>query len=122
MIQIGISFQYVLRQDLATITQYYLLTPNTSNSNCIFIYKQHRLRFSHMEFKFVRCNMVLTEPMDCNGLINRVLLRQAVNSSPPSAACMRQLIGSALVQIMACRPFGAKPLSKPMLSYCQLEP
>ena len=30
--------------------------------------------------------------------------------------------GSALVQIMACRLFGAKPLSKPMLGYCQLDP
>ena len=30
---------------------------------------------------------------------------------------MRQWIGSALVQIMACRPIGAKPLSKPMLGY-----
>ena len=30
-------------------------------------------------------------------------------------------MGSALVQIMACRLFGAKPLSKPMLGYCQLE-
>ena len=30
---------------------------------------------------------------------------------PPSATYMRQWIGSALVQIMACRLFGAKPLS-----------
>ena len=30
---------------------------------------------------------------------------------------MRQCIRSALVQIMACRRFGAKPLSKPMLGY-----
>ena len=43
-------------------------------------------------------------------------------SSPPSAAYMRQWIRSALVQIMACRLFGAKPLFKPMLSYCQLDP
>ena len=42
--------------------------------------------------------------------------------SPPSAACMRQEIGSALVQIMVCRLFGAKPLSKPMMGYCQLQP
>ena len=35
---------------------------------------------------------------------------------------MRQWIGSALVQIIICRPFGAKPLSKPMLVYCQLNP
>ena len=35
---------------------------------------------------------------------------------------MRQSIWSALVQIMACRLFGAKPLSKPMLGYCQMDP
>ena len=34
---------------------------------------------------------------------------------------MRQRIGLPLVQIMACRLFGAKPLSKPMLGYCQLD-
>ena len=34
---------------------------------------------------------------------------------------MLQLIGSALVQIMACWLFGAKSLSKPMLGYCQSE-
>ena len=44
------------------------------------------------------------------------------NSSPLSAAYMRQWIGSALVQIMACRLFGAKPLSKPMLGYFYLDP
>ena len=37
------------------------------------------------------------------------------NSSSPSAAYMRQWIGSALVQILARRLFGAKQLSKPML-------
>ena len=42
--------------------------------------------------------------------------------SPPSAAYMRQWSGSALVQIMACRLDGAKPLSEPMLMYCQLDP
>ena len=41
-----------------------------------------------------------------------------VKSSPPSAADMGQWFGSALVQIIACRLFCAKPLSKPMLSYC----
>ena len=46
---------------------------------------------------------------------------QCVNSSPPSAAYMRQWIGSALVQIMACRLFGAKPLPELMLVYCQLD-
>ena len=35
---------------------------------------------------------------------------------------MCQWIGSTLVQIMACRLFGTKPLSKPMLGYCQFDP
>ena len=34
-------------------------------------------------------------------------------SFPPSAACMRWWTGSTLVQMMACRLFGAKPLSEP---------
>ena len=37
-----------------------------------------------------------------------------INSSPPSVAYMHHWSGSALVQIMACRLFGVKPLSKPM--------
>ena len=45
-----------------------------------------------------------------------------INSYPPSATCMCQWIGSALVQIMVCRLFGAKLLSKLMLGYCQLDP
>ena len=47
-------------------------------------------------------------------------ITNAVNSSLPSAAYMRQSVESALVQIMACRKFGAKTLSKPMLYYFQL--
>ena len=46
------------------------------------------------------------------------------NPFPPSAAYIRQRIGSALVQIMACRLtllFGTKPLPEPMLAYCQLD-
>ena len=45
-----------------------------------------------------------------------------INSSPHSAAYMRWWIGSALVQIIACCLDGAKPLSEPMLTYCQLDP
>ena len=44
------------------------------------------------------------------------------NSSLPSAAYMRQWIGSALVQILPCRIFGVKPLSKAILVYSQLDP
>ena len=41
-----------------------------------------------------------------------------LNSLRPSDAYMRRWTGSSLVQIMACRLFGAKPLSEPMLEYC----
>ena len=47
-------------------------------------------------------------------------LHWAINSFPPCAAYMRQWMGSVLVQIMACCLFSAKPLSKPMLGYYQL--
>ena len=45
-----------------------------------------------------------------------------INSSPPSAAYMCQRFGLALVQMMACRLFGAKTLSKPWLGYCKSDP
>ena len=44
-----------------------------------------------------------------------------VKSSPPSATYMCQWIGSAMVQIMACRLFGIRPLSKAVLGYCELD-
>ena len=43
------------------------------------------------------------------------------NWSPSSAAFMCQWTGSSLVQVMACRLFGAKPLHEPMVPYCQLD-
>ena len=45
-----------------------------------------------------------------------------INSSPPSAANMRRWKGSTLIQIMALRLFGAKPLPETTLAYCQLDP
>ena len=44
-----------------------------------------------------------------------------LNSSPPSAAYIRQSTGSALLQVMACRLFGAKPLPELVLANCQLD-
>ena len=43
-----------------------------------------------------------------------------VNSSPPNAANMRQWIGSALVQVMACRLFGVMLWHEPILTFRQL--
>ena len=54
---------------------------------------------------------------DCQNLMKIPFI-----SSPLIDAYMCQWIRSALVQIMACHLFGAKPSSKPMLGYCQLDP
>ena len=43
-------------------------------------------------------------------------LKIQINSYSPSATYMRQWTGSALVQIMACRLIGAKPLPEPILT------
>ena len=40
----------------------------------------------------------------------------------PSAAYMRQCTWLSLVQVMACRLFGAKPLPEPMLLYLSIGP
>ena len=46
----------------------------------------------------------------------------SLNSSPPIAAYMYQWTGSSLVEIMACRLYGAKPLSEPMQQNCRVDP
>ena len=51
-----------------------------------------------------------------------LVFRLDLSPSPPSAAYMRQWIRSALVNIMACFIFGAKPLYRKMLVYGQLDP
>ena len=44
-----------------------------------------------------------------------------VKQLKPKEAYMRQWTRPSLVQIMSCRLFGAKALSKPSRAYCQLE-
>ena len=51
-----------------------------------------------------------------------VVIESLFNSSPPSAAFMRQWTRSAFVQIMTCHLIGAKPLSERMQPHCQLDP
>ena len=50
------------------------------------------------------------------------MILHLIKSSPHGAEYICQRIKSALVQIMACHLFGTKPLSKPVLDYCQLDP
>ena len=62
------------------------------------------------------------EPRWASGTGHLRLRAWAYTSSPPSAAYIRQWPGSALVQVMACRLSGAKPLPEPVLTYHQLNP
>ena len=54
--------------------------------------------------------------------ITWLIQQQSINAFPPSDAYMRQLTASPLVRVMDWCLFGAKPLPKPMLTYCPLEP
>ena len=72
---------------------------------------------------FHREGFRLPVPSHCWEMINDAnIFFCSLKSYPPSAAYMYQWIRSALVQIMACHLIGAKPLSKPVLGYCQLDP
>ena len=42
---------------------------------------------------------------------HKYMINWYLNSFPPNAAYMRQWIGQAMVHVMACRLFGAEPLS-----------
>ena len=47
-----------------------------------------------------------------------IVVPKWIISSHPSAAYIRRWTRSSLIQVMACRLFGAKPLPEPMLEYC----
>ena len=64
--------------------------------------------------------LLASQAVDCHDIdwIKYPGLAFEFNSSPPIAAYMRPWTESTLVQIMACRLVGAKPLSEPMLEFC----
>ena len=70
----------------------------------------------------LRCQAIADTSGDSFIIFIHKIQKRTWCSSPSSAAYMRQWTGSPLVQIMACRLFGAKPLSEPMLGFCQLNP
>ena len=79
--------------------------------HCNYLVIKHP--FQYWDFR-VHCNYIQYSCM-CN-------LIDLFNSLRPSDAYMRQHNMPTLLQIMACRLFSAKPLSKPMLPYYQLDP
>ena len=58
----------------------------------------------------------------CHVFLFAMYIRITNDVLTPSGVYMHQWIGAALIQIIACRLFHAKPLSKPMLGYYQLDP
>ena len=63
----------------------------------------------------------LSEPMMVSLTTHICVTRpQWVNSALPSTAYIRWWTESTLVQVMACCLFGAKPLTEPIRTYCQL--
>ena len=74
-----------------------------------------------MIFSAIQLSIFIVE--DADRRLNAPSLYESnkVNPSPPRAGYMRQSIWRALVQVMACRLFGTKPLPEPVLAYCQLD-
>ena len=79
---------------------------------------QHR-DYSAVLFYFVDHIHMILSPIFVK--IASLELGQGLNSFPPCAAYMCQWIGSALVQIMACRLFSHTPFSRTFLVYCQFQ-
>ena len=96
------------------------LTYPTALHEITLLYYLHAIRpihgFDALCFFVVILNSFLWDPCELFTLFVRV------NSSPPGATYIRQWTGTALVHVMACRLFGAKPLSEPMLGCYQLDP
>ena len=67
----------------------------------------------------VRNNISVTQ---CYGKVIAKLNPTQHPIHPPNGAYMRQCIRLALVEMMACRLFGTKPLSKQVPGYCELDP
>ena len=63
-------------------------------------------------------HICITRPQWVKGLLNQSVI---LLTHLPLVPYMRQWTGSALLQVMACRLFGAKPLPEPILNYCQLD-
>ena len=74
--------------------------------------------------EFVRCNgcwwLKVIHSMCWREKQKHIIM--SINSLRPSDAYIRQWNKPSLVQLMACRLYGAKPLSEAMLEYFQLDP
>ena len=107
---------------LVSNTCRYLLMTNTdgwqyvvSRWNCILITICYILLLSG--FTYLNLWYLLSAEM-----LDILFWPHCIYSSPPNDAYMHLWTDSPLLQIMACRLFGTKPLSKPMMTSHQLQP
>ena len=117
--QINLYYAPVVWQFVAhpvSVTIYYDYLCDLFIYNSVFVNITHMIKLSNI----VYCsNMTVRKPShDIETVVVVVCSSIKVNSSPSSATYMCQWTGSALVQIMACHLFVAKPFSNPMLGYC----
>ena len=118
---------YVPSRSAQRFVQYHVILDSyLTASDCTYWFDTHRYVTPRKGFSYIFRYGDAAIWRACIGNTIKMICDQFsllyLNSSPPSDAYMRQWIGAALVQIMARRLFGAKPLSEPMLGYCQLDP
>ena len=84
----------------------------------------HDIQFHSLVRRFIFISAYVTDngKLTCYIYVYTSYIYMGLKLISQSAAYMRQWNGSALVEIMVCRLFGAKSLSESMLTYCQLDP
>ena len=96
---------------------------NTTVQNCVWQYCVKCKKIVQLKYVMGYRNFeIFVFEMRFGGIFYFAKWPQHFNPYPPSDAYMCQWIRSVLGHIMAYRLFGIKPLSKPMLGYCELEP
>ena len=100
------------------ITRFHLLWVGMVRWIYMFIYDICTLTSAHFTVFY------LEEPLSINippRYSQNKSDKSALNSSPSSGTYMGEWTRSALIQEMACRLFGTKPLPEPVLAYFQLD-
>ena len=91
--------------------------PSVHTKRNIFLFRNWNQRYSGFVSLYV-CSLDEQQP---EGQLNHSHAKK-FNSSRPSDAYMRVWTWSSLFQKMECPLFGAKTLTEPMMTFCELDP
>ena len=83
------------------------------NGACRNFYRYHIVQFTSQPSNLVKRSILIGSQV--NYFLTMLVLSALINLYAP-------VILTLMVRIMTCRLAGAKPLSEPMLEYCQLDP